>query len=116
MHLRVGPMVTLGMPHSLHMPPHDSDGTIFEISQYIFINEATHKCTEISSTAHNRFCPSWGSSDRRSRRVSFNYLNPNWTVFEKHTHLQINLVFTADSTEPLVYNILQLNVLGLSRT
>ncbi|KER21735.1 hypothetical protein T265_15022, partial [Opisthorchis viverrini] len=32
-------------------------------------------------------------------------------VFEKYTHLQINLVFTRDSTESLVYDILQLNVL-----
>ncbi|KER29718.1 hypothetical protein T265_13310, partial [Opisthorchis viverrini] len=39
------------------------------------------------------------------------YLNPNWTVFEKYTHLQINLVFTRDSTESLVCDIPQLNVL-----
>ncbi|KER27495.1 hypothetical protein T265_13779, partial [Opisthorchis viverrini] len=31
--------------------------------------------------------------------------------FEKYTHLQINLVFKKDSTESLVYDILQLNVL-----
>ncbi|KAG5452830.1 hypothetical protein CSKR_109003 [Clonorchis sinensis] len=51
---------------------------------------------ENSSTAHDRFRPSTsGSSGRRSPRVSVNlmfYLNPNWTVFEKYTHLQINLV------------------------
>ncbi|KAG5444929.1 Arrestin [Clonorchis sinensis] len=38
---------------------------------------------ENSSTAHDRFRPSWGSSGRRSPRVSVNlmfYLNPNWTV------------------------------------
>ncbi|KER33609.1 hypothetical protein T265_12568, partial [Opisthorchis viverrini] len=33
------------------------------------------------------------------------------SILEKYTHLQINLVFTRDSTEPLVYDILQLNVL-----
>ncbi|KAG5452274.1 hypothetical protein CSKR_106699 [Clonorchis sinensis] len=55
---------------------------------------------ENSSTAHDRFRPSWGSSGRRSPRVSVNlmfYLNPNWTVFEKYTHLHINLVFARDS-------------------
>ncbi|KAG5455066.1 hypothetical protein CSKR_104572, partial [Clonorchis sinensis] len=39
---------------------------------------------ENSSTAHVRFRRSWGSSGRRSPRVSVNlmfYLNPNWTVF-----------------------------------
>ncbi|KAG5448296.1 hypothetical protein CSKR_110455, partial [Clonorchis sinensis] len=37
---------------------------------------------ENSSTTHDRFRPSWGSSGRRSPRVSVNlmfYLNPNWT-------------------------------------
>ncbi|KAG5441073.1 hypothetical protein CSKR_105642 [Clonorchis sinensis] len=61
----------------------------------------THKVAENSSTAHDRFRPSWGSSGRRSPRVSVNlmfYLNPNWTVFEKYTHLHINLVFARDST------------------
>ncbi|KAG5442665.1 hypothetical protein CSKR_111907, partial [Clonorchis sinensis] len=55
---------------------------------------------ENSSTAHDRFRPSWGSSARRSPLVSVNlmfYLNPNWTVFEKYTYLQINLVFARDS-------------------
>ncbi|KER29782.1 hypothetical protein T265_03691 [Opisthorchis viverrini] len=89
-------------------PSHVSSGAIFEISQYIFIKETTHKVAENSSTAHDRFHPSWGSSDRRSPRVSVNlmfYLNPNWTVFEKYTHLQINLVYTRDSTESLVYDM-----------
>ncbi|KER26068.1 hypothetical protein T265_14073, partial [Opisthorchis viverrini] len=46
---------------------------------------------------------------------------PWWTsvlvlkVFEKYTHLQINLVFTRDSAESLVYDILQLNVLHTGR-
>ncbi|KAG5453779.1 hypothetical protein CSKR_113835 [Clonorchis sinensis] len=56
---------------------------------------------ENSLTAHDRFCSSSsGSSGRRSPRVFVNlmfYLNPNWTVFEKCTHLQINLVFARDS-------------------
>ncbi|KAG5442271.1 hypothetical protein CSKR_100145 [Clonorchis sinensis] len=54
-----------------------------------------------SSTAHDRFRPSTsGSSGRRSPRVSVNlmfYLNPNWTNFDKYTHLQINLVFARNS-------------------
>ncbi|KER29501.1 hypothetical protein T265_13354, partial [Opisthorchis viverrini] len=37
-----------------HRPPHDSVGTIFEISRYIFIKETTHKVAENSSTAHDR--------------------------------------------------------------
>ncbi|KER28131.1 hypothetical protein T265_04967 [Opisthorchis viverrini] len=61
--------------------------------------ETTHKVAENSSTAHDRFRPSTsGSSGRRSPRVSVNlmiYLNPNSTVFEKYTHLQINMVFTS---------------------
>ncbi|KER32260.1 hypothetical protein T265_01687 [Opisthorchis viverrini] len=68
-------------------------GTIFEIPQYIFIEETVHMVAENSSSAHDRYCPSWGSSGRHSRRVSVNlmfYLNPNWTVFEKYTHLQPN--------------------------
>ncbi|KER33661.1 hypothetical protein T265_00547 [Opisthorchis viverrini] len=39
------------------------------------------------------------------------YFYPNWTAFEKYTHLQINLVLTGDSIESLVYDVLQLNVL-----
>ncbi|KAG5446243.1 hypothetical protein CSKR_102969 [Clonorchis sinensis] len=55
---------------------------------------------ENSSTAHDRFRPSWGSSGRRSPRVSVNlmfYLNPNCTHFDKPTHLQIDFVFARDS-------------------
>ncbi|KER33569.1 hypothetical protein T265_00668 [Opisthorchis viverrini] len=54
-----------------------------------------HNVAENSSTAHDRFRPSWVSSGRRSPRVS---VNPKWTVFEEYTHLQINLAFTRDST------------------
>ncbi|KER30273.1 hypothetical protein T265_03227 [Opisthorchis viverrini] len=78
------------------------------------MKETTHKVAENSSTAHDRFRPSWGSSGRRSPRVSINlmsYLNPNWIVLEKYTHLQITLIFTRNSTESLVYDVLQLNVL-----
>ncbi|KER21626.1 hypothetical protein T265_15049, partial [Opisthorchis viverrini] len=39
------------------------------------------------------------------------YLSPNWTVFEKFTHLQINLVFKRDSIKSLIHDIPQLNVL-----
>ncbi|KAG5445014.1 hypothetical protein CSKR_105026 [Clonorchis sinensis] len=63
----------------------------------------TPKVAENSSTAHDRFHPSWGSSGRRSSRVSVNlmfYLNPNWTDFEKYTHLQINLVLRRTHLEP----------------
>ncbi|KAG5442909.1 hypothetical protein CSKR_107397 [Clonorchis sinensis] len=63
----------------------------------IFIKETTHKAAENSSTAHDRFRPSWGSSGRRSPRASVSLmlcLNPNWTDFDKYTHLQINWVFT----------------------
>ncbi|KER22284.1 hypothetical protein T265_14888, partial [Opisthorchis viverrini] len=51
----------------------------------------THKVVEISSTAHDRFHPSWGASSRRSPQVSFNlmfYLKPNCMKLEKYTHLQ----------------------------
>ncbi|KER30907.1 hypothetical protein T265_02722 [Opisthorchis viverrini] len=61
----------------------------------ICIKETTHKVAENSSTAHDRFRSSWGSSGRCSPRVSIDlmiYLNPNCTAFEKYTYLQINLV------------------------
>ncbi|KER27503.1 hypothetical protein T265_13780, partial [Opisthorchis viverrini] len=164
--------------------------TIFEISQYLFEKKTTHKVAENSSTAHDRFRPSWGfvsflfeqsssgktdnvkprdigdctadcSSSfvfklrelfsfqnpilrqgglddpsisrwrsatqdsrkllfsvytypvplrygtRRSPRVSVNhmfYLNPNWTILDKCAHWKINMVFTRDSMESLVYD------------
>ncbi|KAG5441965.1 hypothetical protein CSKR_110776 [Clonorchis sinensis] len=59
---------------SFMMPPHVSFGTIFEISQYIFIKETTHKLVENSSTAHDRFHPSWGSPGGSSLRVSVNLM------------------------------------------
>ncbi|KAG5449973.1 hypothetical protein CSKR_109893 [Clonorchis sinensis] len=71
--------------------PHVTVGTIFEMSQYAFMKETTHRFTENSSTAHDRFRPSWDSSGRRDPRVSVNrmfYLNPNWTDCDRYTHLQ----------------------------
>ncbi|KAG5441877.1 hypothetical protein CSKR_106323 [Clonorchis sinensis] len=41
---------------------------------YIFTKETIHKVAESSLTAHDRFGPSWGSSGRRSPRVSVNQL------------------------------------------
>ncbi|KER27001.1 hypothetical protein T265_13887, partial [Opisthorchis viverrini] len=50
--------------------------------------------------------PGWvGSTPRKKLEV----------IFEKYTHLQINLVFTGDSIESLVYDVLQLNVLHTDR-
>ncbi|KAG5447341.1 hypothetical protein CSKR_113820 [Clonorchis sinensis] len=71
----------------------------FPVKPAVFSSNAP-LVAENSSTVHDRFRPSWGSSGRRSPRVSVNlmfYLNPNWTVFEKYTHLQISLVFARDS-------------------
>ncbi|KER26380.1 hypothetical protein T265_06363 [Opisthorchis viverrini] len=39
----------------------------------------------------------------------------NDLLFEKYTHLQINLVSTGDSTESPVYDVLQLNLLHTGR-
>ncbi|KER27739.1 hypothetical protein T265_05292 [Opisthorchis viverrini] len=72
--------------------------SIFEVKQL----------TLWGTIAHDWFRPSWGSSGRRNPRGSVNlmfYSNPNWT------HLHLNLVSTRDSTESLVCDILQLNVL-----
>ncbi|KAG5454618.1 hypothetical protein CSKR_106010 [Clonorchis sinensis] len=41
--------------------------------------------------------------------------NPNWTDFDKYTQLQIILVFAGDSSQSLVYDVLQLNVLHTGR-
>ncbi|KER20862.1 hypothetical protein T265_10671 [Opisthorchis viverrini] len=75
-----------------------------------FQEATTHEVSEDSPTARERFVSIWGSSRWRSLRVTVNrmfYLNPKWTDFDKHTHLQINLVFTGDSSEPLDYDVLQ---------
>ncbi|KAG5445584.1 hypothetical protein CSKR_106905 [Clonorchis sinensis] len=59
-------------------PLHVSVGTMFEISQYIFIKEPTHNVAEKSLTAHERFLFSWSPPERRSPWFSVNlmfYLN-----------------------------------------
>ncbi|KER25725.1 hypothetical protein T265_06895 [Opisthorchis viverrini] len=64
---------------------------------HILVKETTQKVDENSWIAHDRFRPSWGSSDRCSPRVSLNlmfYLNPNWTVFEKYTHQKREIQLT----------------------
>ncbi|KAG5442004.1 hypothetical protein CSKR_106956 [Clonorchis sinensis] len=53
--------------------------------------------TENSSTAHDRFRPSCGSSGSRSPRVSINlmfYLNRNCTKLAKYAHLQTHSILT----------------------
>ncbi|KAG5443134.1 Dynein light chain 1, cytoplasmic [Clonorchis sinensis] len=65
--------------------------------------EFDHPVVENSSTAHDRFRPSWDSSGKLSPRVSVNpvfYLNPNWTDFEKYTHLQINMFLRETHLKP----------------
>ncbi|KAG5444856.1 hypothetical protein CSKR_106163, partial [Clonorchis sinensis] len=45
---------------------------------------------------HGQFCPCWDSSGRCSPRVFINltfYSNPNWTPFDKYSHLQMNSFF-----------------------
>ncbi|KAG5441009.1 hypothetical protein CSKR_101239 [Clonorchis sinensis] len=68
------------------------------------LKETTRKVAENSSTAHDRFHPSWSSSGRHNPRVFVNlmfYLNRNRTDCDKYNHLQINLVFTEDgATSP----------------
>ncbi|KER26134.1 LOW QUALITY PROTEIN: hypothetical protein T265_14065 [Opisthorchis viverrini] len=49
------------------------------------------------------------------RFILFYLSDPNWTVFKNYTNLQINLVFTRESTEPLLYDVLQLNALNTGR-
>ncbi|KER20218.1 hypothetical protein T265_15373, partial [Opisthorchis viverrini] len=53
------------------------------------------KFSESSSTVHDRFRPSWGSSGGRSPRVSVNlmfYLKPNYTKLAEYTHFRTNLI------------------------
>ncbi|KAG5446643.1 hypothetical protein CSKR_108302 [Clonorchis sinensis] len=49
----------------------------------------THMIAESSSTAHDRFRPSWGSSGKLSPRVSVNliYLNPNECIYRYQANL-----------------------------
>ncbi|KAG5451145.1 hypothetical protein CSKR_102686 [Clonorchis sinensis] len=80
----------------------DSPGTQLNLSCYdirdivIHVYSTTHKFAENSSAAHDRFRPSWGSSGRRSPRVSVNlmlYLKTNCTELAKYPHLQTNFAF-----------------------
>ncbi|KER31096.1 hypothetical protein T265_13036, partial [Opisthorchis viverrini] len=93
---------------------HEASKHVEPITQHS-LQKAAHNAVKLVGLAHLnlKFVPGG-----RTLRVSINlmfYLNPNWTVFEKQTHFQINLIFTKDSTEPFVYDILQLNVLQTGR-
>ncbi|KER21079.1 hypothetical protein T265_10521 [Opisthorchis viverrini] len=71
--------------HTTYMPP----SSVVSPLQWQS-TETTHKVAENSSTAHDRFRPSWGSSGRRSPRVSVNlifYLNSNGTGCDKYPQL-----------------------------
>ncbi|KAG5453326.1 hypothetical protein CSKR_104399, partial [Clonorchis sinensis] len=57
-------------------------GTVSRVSESLPLNSSitsgtycnTHKVAESSSTAHDRFLPSWGSSGRSSPPVSVNLM------------------------------------------
>ncbi|KER20629.1 hypothetical protein T265_10866 [Opisthorchis viverrini] len=88
-----------------HRLPHDLVGTIFEISQYIFIKETTQKVAGNCSTAHDRFHPSLKLiSDEQS--PSFRQpINERFSLVshENQTDLQISAVSHDE-------NMLSLNV------
>ncbi|KER31471.1 LOW QUALITY PROTEIN: hypothetical protein T265_12961 [Opisthorchis viverrini] len=63
----------------------------------VFMKETTHKVAKKQPT------------------TGFALLGAHQTVFYKYTHLQINLVSSRDSTESIVCDILQLNVLHIGR-
>ncbi|KER32068.1 hypothetical protein T265_01842 [Opisthorchis viverrini] len=77
---------------------HNSPGTqltiVFDVLRQLNV-------VQNSSVSHQRF-----SSFLRLSGCSTQVF-----IYEKYAHLQITLVFTSDSTESLVYDILQLNVL-----
>ncbi|KAG5454843.1 hypothetical protein CSKR_112863 [Clonorchis sinensis] len=76
---------------------------IRDIALHVYSQSTTHKAAENSSTAHHQVRPSWGSSGRRSPRVSVNlmfYLKPNCTNLENYTHLQTNLVLRETHLAP----------------
>ncbi|KAG5446638.1 hypothetical protein CSKR_108294 [Clonorchis sinensis] len=80
-----------------------TDGCQCPQEECVWTRYSTNKLAEICSKAYCRFRLSWGSSGRRSPRVSGNlmfYLNPNWSVFDKYIHLQINLVLRKTHLEP----------------
>ncbi|KAG5452611.1 hypothetical protein CSKR_100448 [Clonorchis sinensis] len=71
----------------------------------------TTSANVVENSSYDQFGSSWGSSGRRSPRVSVKlmfYLNPNWTDFDKYTHSQTNLVLhTQHVSQPA-----QISVLG----
>ncbi|KAG5454519.1 hypothetical protein CSKR_104873 [Clonorchis sinensis] len=76
---------------------------IRDIAIHVYKLCTTHKNAENYSTAHDRFRPSWGSSGRRSPRVSVNlmfYLNPNWTVFREIHSFANHFGFARDTRKP----------------
>ncbi|KAG5452984.1 hypothetical protein CSKR_110349 [Clonorchis sinensis] len=73
-----------------------SCSSCYDIRDIVYAYYTTYKVVENSSTTHDRFRPSWGSSGRHSPRVSvilMFYLNPNWTDFDKYTHLQVSPIW-----------------------
>ncbi|GAA49210.1 hypothetical protein CLF_102688 [Clonorchis sinensis] len=73
---------------------HESPRTVARNTCNSYTAEKTYPASGTSSR-YSQHLSSNGSSGRRSPRGSINlmfYLNPNWTDFEKYTHLQINLV------------------------
>ncbi|KER28598.1 hypothetical protein T265_04641 [Opisthorchis viverrini] len=69
-----------------------------------------HKTVSILACSFETFCDLLQTCLSKPTGQMQSYLNTNWTVFEKYTHLQINLVSKRDQTESLVYDVLQLNV------
>ncbi|KAG5454321.1 hypothetical protein CSKR_109227, partial [Clonorchis sinensis] len=79
---------------------------------------SAHNIAENFSIKHDRFRASWDSSGRHSPQVSVNlmfYLNPHCTELDKNAHSHVDWVFTEDSSESLVYGVVQLNVLHRGR-
>ncbi|KER22257.1 hypothetical protein T265_09619 [Opisthorchis viverrini] len=71
-------------------PPTQTAVVYNYITSGFFMKETTHEVAENSSTAHDRFRPSWGSSVRRSPLVSINimfYLNPNLIVLSHQFYI-----------------------------
>ncbi|KER28417.1 hypothetical protein T265_04730 [Opisthorchis viverrini] len=61
-------------------------GAVPEFPVECYSQRTAHKVAENFSTAHDQFRPSWGSSGKRSPRVSVNfmfYLKPNCTKLAK---------------------------------
>ncbi|GAA53035.1 heat shock 70kDa protein 4, partial [Clonorchis sinensis] len=72
-------------------------------AQYLNYLDTCIDDAKMSSTTHDRFCPSGGSSGRRSPRIFVNlmfHLNANYTKFVKNTHSKnTQFSFARDSTE-----------------